>query len=58
MEPLAALADPEAQAAFMQERLSLAGHAVKVAVRALSWWVPAGALWPAVIVCAYSSTGR
>ena len=40
IEPLAALADPEAQAAFMQERLILAGHAVEIAALALSRWAP------------------
>ena len=45
IEPLAALADPEAQAAFMRERLFLVAQAAKVAAAALSRWVPRRALW-------------
>ena len=40
VEPLAALGDPEAQAAFMQDRLLLATNAMEIAARALSRWVP------------------
>ena len=44
IEPLAALADPEAQAAFMQRRLAMATHAFDIAAAVLSRWGPQRAL--------------